>query len=304
MALSGGVDSAVSWRIAQEALGPERVMAISVDTGFSREGAVEEIQQLLGTRNIDYVNAAGEFYAAIEAIPYNTGDDEGYYALVREQIGQTFFRVFHRRMRTIPNVRALIQGTNYADAWESLKKLKQHHNLVEPPEDVEFEQLVEPIARLHKPETRLLAAYLKLPREIVGRQPTPGPELAIRGWGPVTRDRTKACARANRITEEVIRAHYPDPHTRPSQYYVAFAPLPTCAYLGDARNYGLVWVLRAFDCGPDENYASAAPFRFRPEVEEELTQRLTREITMPDGTRFVDLHISRNSKPPLTIELH
>src|SRR5262252_4752210 len=188
LGLSGGVDSAVAFALAQRAYGP-RLHATFVDTGFMREGETEEVRHWFGTAGVSYLEAADIFIEHIEALPYSGPEPAGeahYYDQVRRTVGQCFIDTFVRHAHQQGRAPvALVQGTNYADIIESITNLKAHHNVGGLPARLDV-TVVEPLAGLFKFEIRQLAAYLGLPDEVVYRQPSPGPGLAIRMWGPVT----------------------------------------------------------------------------------------------------------------------
>jgi GMP synthase (glutamine-hydrolysing) len=306
LGLSGGVDSAVAFMLAQRAYGA-RLHATFVDTGFMRQGELEEVRDCFGTQGVSYLDATEVFMEHIEALPYTGPEPAGearYYDRVRRAVGQCFIDTFVRHARQQGRAPiALVQGTNYADIIESITNLKAHHNVGGLPEQLDV-TVVEPIAGLFKFEIRQLAAYLGLPEEIVYRQPSPGPGLAIRMWGPVTRTKTHALRRATRIFEELVRQHYPEPHQRPSQYYLALAPLASCGLMGDDRVYGYAWVMRGVTTRDRESYVTVGAFEFSHAFLQDAARRLTTEVTMDDGTRFVRVFVEVTGKPPSTTEPH
>lgn len=306
LGLSGGVDSSVAFKLAQLAYGT-RLHATFVDTGFMRQGELQEVRGWFGTAGISYLEAGDVFIEHLEAIPYTGPEPQGearYYDQVRRAVGACFIDIFvqHARQQHRAPV-ALVQGTNYADIIESITNLKAHHNVGGLPATLEV-IVVEPLAGLFKFEIRQLAAYLGLPQEIVYRQPSPGPGLAIRMWGPVTRSKTQALRQATRILEELVRQHYPDPRQRPSQYYVALAPLASCGLMGDDRVYGYAWVIRGVVTRERESYVTVGAFAFSQAFLQDAARRLTNEITMDDGTRFVRVFVEVTGKPPSTTEPH
>jgi GMP synthase (glutamine-hydrolysing) len=306
LGLSGGVDSAVAFALALRAYGA-RLHATFVDTGFMREGELEEVRGYFGLEGISYIEAADVFLEHIAALPYTGPEPAGeatYYDQVRREVGQCFIDTFvqHARQQGRAPV-ALVQGTNYADIIESLTNLKAHHNVGGLPARLDV-IVVEPLAGLFKFEIRQLAAYLGLPDEVVYRQPSPGPGLAIRMWGPVTPPKTNALRRATRILEELIRQHYPDPRQRPSQYYLALAPLASCGLMGDDRVYGYAWVIRGVTTRDRESYVTVGAFAFSHAFLQDAARRLTNEVTMEDGTRFVRVFVEVTGKPPSTTEPH
>jgi GMP synthase (glutamine-hydrolysing) len=306
LGLSGGVDSAVAFKLAQQAYG-SRLHATFVDTGFMRAGELQEVRGWFGSEGVAYLDAGDVFIEHIEAIPYTGPEPQGearYYDQVRRVIGACFIDVFVRHAQQQHRTPvALVQGTNYADIIESLTNLKAHHNVGGLPAKLDV-VVVEPLAGLFKFEIRQLAAYLGLPQEIVYRQPSPGPGLAIRMWGPVTRSKTRALRQATGILEELIRTHYPDPHQRPSQYYVALAPLASCGLMGDDRVYGYAWVIRGVVTRERESYVTVGAFAFSQAFLQEAALRLTNEIVMDDETRFVRVFLEITGKPPSTTEPH
>jgi len=306
LGLSGGVDSAVAFALARRAYGT-RLHATFVDTGFMREEELEEVRGYFGLEGISYIEAADVFLEHIAALPYTGPEPAGeatYYDQVRRAVGQCFIDTFvqHARQQGRAPV-ALVQGTNYADIIESLTNLKAHHNVGGLPARLDV-IVVEPLAGLFKFEIRQLAAYLDLPAEVVYRQPSPGPGLAIRMWGPVTPPKTNALRRATRILEELIRQHYPDPRQRPSQYYLALAPLASCGLMGDDRVYGYAWVIRGVTTRDRESYVTVGAFEFSHAFLQDAARRLTNEVTMEDCTRFVRVFVEVTGKPPSTTEPH
>ena len=306
LGLSGGVDSAVAFKLAQRAYGG-RLRATCVDTGFLRQGELAEVRQVFGDSGISYLEAAGDFLPEVESLPYTGPEPQGeadYYDQVRRAIGGRFISTFvgHARGQGRRPV-ALVQGTNYADIIESITNLKAHHNVGGLPAQLDV-NVVEPIAGLFKFEIRQLAAHLGLPEEVVYRQPSPGPGLAIRMWGRVTRAKVEALRRGTRIFEDLVRQHYPQPRQRPAQYYLALAPLASCGLMGDDRVYGYAWVIRGVTTHDRESYVTVSAFDFSAAFLKEAARRLTNEVTMCDGTRFVRVFVEVTGKPPSTTEPH
>jgi GMP synthase (glutamine-hydrolysing) len=302
--LSGGVDSSTAYQLAVHALGRARVFAVYVDNGFMRENETAEVRAYFGDENIDYVDASADFYKEVERVRY-TGSDGLYYKDIRVAIGRKFIEIFQDRLfrfKMKGKVGFLIQGTNESDIIESQTGLKAHHNVGGLPQDISL-NILEPLAGLYKFEIREVAKNLKLPKEIITRQPFPGPGNSIRTWGPVTRAKAQALARANRILEEVIRKHYLNPKDRPCQYYVALMPLLTRGLVGDQGVDGLLWMVRAVGSNGRESYTTVENFWLNRECQEELSFRLTNEIKM-DGIPFVGVTVMITGKPPATTEPH
>ncbi len=272
-----------------------------------REGELEEVRDWFGTDGVSYLDAQEIFLEHVEALAYTGPEPNGeaaYYDQVRRTVGGCFIDCFVGHARQLGRTPvALVQGTNYADIIESITNLKAHHNVGGLPDKLDVE-VVEPLAGLFKSEIRQLAAFLGLPEEVVYRQPSPGPGLSIRMWGPVTRAKTRALRQATRILEDLMRTHYPAPRQRPSQYYVALAPLASCGLMGDDRVYGYAWVIRGVLTRERESYVTVSAFAFSPDFLREAALRLTNEVSMQDGTRFVRVFVEVTGKPPSTTEPH
>jgi GMP synthase (glutamine-hydrolysing) len=286
-----------------------------------RDGETEEIHAVFGDEGVTYVDASDAFHACIEAVPYpaegHPAECEGsYYELIRKAMGACFIDVFVSEARRLfsgatqnedravhENAFALLQGTNASDIIESETGLKSHHNVGGLPDQLNVE-IVEPLAGLYKFEIRLLAEALGLPKEIVFRQPFPGPGLALRTWGKLSRDLAPPLRAANRILEEVLRSHYPDIHTRPCQYYAGLAPLPSTGLMGDARVIGYAWWIRMVTSRRRESYSTLGVFEPTWAFMQELSHRLTSETRMLDGTPFVRVGYEVTGKPPSTVEPH
>ncbi len=305
--LSGGVDSSVAFRIAERAFG-DRLHGIYVNTGWFREGETDEVRDVFGSRHISYVDASEEFYEALDHVEYPIGlaptdAEHRYYEAVRKCIGAKFIDVFVKHARGLGRpASALIQGTNAADIIESQTGLKSHHNVALPKQL--GVNILEPLAGLYKSEIRELARYLRLPEEIVYRQPFPGPGLAIRTWGKLQRSYAPPLRRANLILEEVVRKHYPQHANRPCQYYVALMPLPSTGLIGDERVIGYAWGVRMVWSEDRESYASLEVKPITAEFQAELSARLVGETSMENGTRFVRVFYELTGKPPSTTEPH
>lgn len=304
--LSGGVDSAVAFRLAQQAYG-DRVHGIFVDTGWMRAGETEEVRAIFGDEHVTYVDAASTFHEAIEAVPYPASGsacerEYRYYEAIRKTVGRVFIEVFVGEAKRQGGAEALIQGTNAADIIESQTGLKSHHN-VALPELLEV-AVLEPLAGIYKVEIRKLALGLGLPEEVAYRQPFPGPGLTLRNWGRLDRSLAPLLQHGNRILEETVKKHYPDYADRPCQYYVAPMPLPSTGIMGDERVVGYSWMVRMVAARTRESYASLDVFRPTAAFNDELVQRLTTETVHPDGSRFVNVLLNITPKPPSTTEPH
>lgn len=287
--LSGGVDSAVAAALVAEAIG-ERLTCIFVDHGLLRAGEGEQVEETFRSHfevELVHVKAEDRFLEQLEGV----SDPE----LKRKLVGETFIRVFEEAANSAGEAEYLVQGTLYPDVIESgsdsAATIKTHHNVGGLPEDMQFE-LVEPLRDLFKDEVRAVGEELGLPEEIVWRQPFPGPGLAVRIIGEVTRERLETLRSADSIIVEEIR--------RASLYrdiWQAFGVLPairTVGVQGDGRTYAYPLIVRAVT---SEDAMTADWARIPHELLEKISSRIINEV--PDINR-VAYDIS--SKPPATIE--
>ena len=287
--LSGGVDSSVAAALVHEAVG-DQLTCIFVDHGLLREGEAEQVEETFRDHfhiNLIHVKAQDRFLERLDGV---TEPERK-----RKIIGETFIRVFEDVARDLSDARFLVQGTLYPDVIESgtsdAATIKTHHNVGGLPEDMAFE-LVEPLRDLFKDEVRAVGEELGLPEEIVWRQPFPGPGLAVRIIGEVTRERVGILQRADAIVLEEIR--------RAGLYreiWQAFGVLPaihTVGVQGDSRTYAHPLIVRAVT---SEDAMTADWARIPYEVLERISSRVINEVP---GINRVAYDIS--SKPPATIE--
>ncbi|NYT17766.1 MAG: glutamine-hydrolyzing GMP synthase subunit GuaA [Methanomicrobiales archaeon] len=278
IALSGGVDSSVCAALAARAIG-ERLIPIYVDTGLMRKGETERIAQMFGHLNLHIVHAEEEFLSALSGIV----DPEQ----KRKVIGERFIRVFEREA-TRTGARYLLQGTIYPDRIESEGGIKSHHNVGGMPLHMKFEKVIEPIRDLYKDEVREVAGALELPPEIQHRMPFPGPGLAVRVIGEVTREKIDVVREANAIVEEELVDRY-----LPWQCFAAVLALGT-GVKGDNRVHGWIVSVRAVN---SRDGMTADPLEIPYDMLGHLASRITAEI--PSVARVV---YDITPKPPATIE--
>jgi GMP synthase (glutamine-hydrolysing) len=278
IALSGGVDSSVCAALAYRAIG-DRLVPIYVDTGLMRKGETERIAQMFGHLNLHVVHAEEEFISALAGIT----DPE----VKRKAIGERFIRVFEREARKT-GAPYLLQGTIYPDRIESEGGIKSHHNVGGMPILMEFEKVIEPIRDLYKDEVREVAGALGLPPEIQHRMPFPGPGLAVRIIGEVTREKIEVVREANWIVEEELVDRY-----LPWQCFAAVLGLGT-GVKGDNRVHGWIVSVRAVN---SRDGMTADPIEIPYEVLGVIASRITSEI--PSVSRVV---YDVTPKPPATIE--
>ncbi len=290
--LSGGVDSSVAAVLIHEAIG-DQLHCVLVDTGLLRENEAEQVMALFRDHyNIPLVlrDAADLFLGKLEGV-----DDP---ERKRKIIGATFIDVFDEEAQKLGGADFLAQGTLYPDVIESLSvaggpsaTIKSHHNVGGLPERMKM-KLVEPLRDLFKDEVRALGRELGIAEELVGRHPFPGPGLAIRVPGAVTRERVEILRRADAIyIEEIRKAGLYD------EIWQAFAvllPVRTVGVMGDERSYDHACVLRAVT-STDGMTADSYPF-----AHEFIARVATRIINQVQGINRVSYDVT--SKPPGTIE--
>ncbi len=290
-ALSGGVDSSVVALLLHKAIGDD-LTCIFVDNGVLRAGEVSEVrgvfQDVFGV-NLVVVDAKDLFLDKLAGVT----DPEK----KRRIIGHTFIEVFESEAAKIGKVDYLAQGTLYPDVIESVSfkgpsaVIKSHHNVGGLPEHMKME-LVEPLRELFKDECREVGRELGLPETIVGRQPFPGPGLAIRIMGEVTRERLKTVRQADSIVLEEMRAA--EMYHKVWQSFAVLAPVKTVGVMGDERTYEDVIALRVVD---SVDAMTADWTRVPYQVLATISSRIINEV---DGVNRVVFDIS--SKPPATIE--
>lgn len=300
-AVSGGVDSAVATALAHRAVG-DRLTAMFVDTGLLRKGEREQVIQVLQHGlgiPLRVVDAQERFLQALQGV---TDPEEK-----RRIVGHTFIRVFEEEARRLGQPRFLVQGTIYPDVIESraaerrhAARIKTHHNVGGLPAHMDF-QLVEPLRYLFKDEVRRLGLALGLPETLVWKQPFPGPGLAIRCLGPVTRERLQVLREADAIfREELEKAGYLGPPHRVSvtprvaQAFAVLLPVRTVGVMGDQRTYQEVVALRAV---VTEDFMTAD---WAPLPRQLLARVASRIVNQVPGVNRVVYDIT--SKPPATIE--
>jgi len=288
-ALSGGVDSSVAAVLVHKAVG-EQLTCIFVDHGFMRKGEPEQVKKTFVEQfNLDlrFVDASERFLNKIKGV----SDPEQ----KRKLIGEEFIRVFEDEAAKLGKVDFLVQGTIYPDIVESgtdtAATIKSHHNVGGLPEDITFE-LVEPLKMLFKDEVRQVGLELGLPEEIVWRQPFPGPGLAVRVIGEVTREKLEYVREADAIVrEEIQKAGL---HRDIWQYFAVLPSIRSVGVMGDGRTYGYPIIIRAVT-SVDAMTADWA--KLPHDLLEKMSNRIVNEIR---GVNRVVYDIT--SKPPGTIE--
>ncbi|GGB16629.1 GMP synthase [glutamine-hydrolyzing] [Sphingomonas metalli] len=290
--LSGGVDSAVAAVLIHEAIG-EQLTCVFVDHGLMRAGEADQVVGLFrGHYNIPlvHVNAETLFLSGLAGVT----DPEA----KRKFIGKTFIDVFEEEARKIGGAQFLAQGTLYPDVIESVSftggpsvTIKSHHNVGGLPERMNM-QLVEPLRELFKDEVRALGRELGLPDIFVGRHPFPGPGLAIRIPGEVSKERCDILRKADAIyLEEIRNAGLYDAIW---QAFAVLLPVRTVGVMGDARTYDSVLALRAVT---SVDGMTAQAFQFPGDFLPRVATRIINEVKGVNRVTY-----DYTSKPPGTIE--
>jgi GMP synthase (glutamine-hydrolysing) len=287
--LSGGVDSAVAAALVHKAIG-DQLTCVFVDHGLLRAGEAEQVER-------DYVAATGIKLKVVDASERFLGALAGVTdpEQKRKLIGREFIRVFEDAVP--PETRFLVQGTLYPDVVESgggtgTANIKSHHNVGGLPEDMQF-QLVEPLRTLFKDEVRALGATLGLPEAMVWRHPFPGPGLAIRIIGEVTKTNLRILRAADLIAREELAASGVDRQVWQFPV-VLLADVRSVGVQGDGRTYGHPIVLRPVS---SEDAMTADWSRLPYDLIARISTRITNEVN--DVNRVV---LDVTSKPPGTIE--
>ena len=292
-ALSGGVDSSVVAQLLNKAIG-KKLHCIFVNTGLLRKDEEKQVVATFKKRlkiNLTYVNAEKEFIRKLS----NISDPEK----KRKIIGNLFIKIFERYAKKIKNVKFLAQGTLYPDLIESrsvtgsqTSKIKSHHNVGGLPKKMKL-KLVEPLKFLFKDEVRKLGLELNLSREIISRHPFPGPGLAIRMPGIITKEKINILKEADNYFIQALRDH--NLYHKIWQAYAALLPVKTVGVMGDNRTYEYLCLLRAIT---SEDGMTADFYEFKKSFIQEISNKIVNSIR---GINRVVYDIT--SKPPSTIEL-
>jgi GMP synthase (glutamine-hydrolysing) len=294
-AVSGGVDSSVAAALVHKAIG-DQLVAVFVNTGLLRKNEPEQVvvafREMLGAELVA-VDAADEYFAALKG---ETDPEKK-----RKIVGEKFIRIFEKEAKDLGQPPFLVQGTIYPDVVESsapdrnkADKIKTHHNVGGLPEDMTFE-LVEPLRYLFKDEVRAVGEALGLPKDMVWRQPFPGPGLTVRCLGEVTPERADRLREADAILiEELSAAGLLGKGAGTSQAFVVLLPVRSVGVMGDQRTYQEACAIRAV---LTDDFMTADWARIPYDVLAKVSTRIVNEVR---GINRVVYDIT--SKPPATIE--
>lgn len=289
--LSGGVDSAVAASLLYRAIG-DRLTCVFVDNGLLREGEAAQVEEVFSGQfgyDLRAIDASEEFLSELEGV---TDPEQK-----RKIIGRVFVEVFEKESKTIENAEFLAQGTLYPDVIESVSVrgpaavIKSHHNVGGLPERMDL-KIVEPLRELFKDEVRQAGLELGLPEHVIWRHPFPGPGLAIRIVGEITRERLTILRAADLIVREEIKAN--GLHRDIWQALCVLLPVRSVGVMGDDRTYESVLAIRAVGS------LDGMTADWYPIPHEVLGRMSTRIINEVAGINRVVYDIS--NKPPATIE--
>lgn len=290
LALSGGVDSSVTAVLLNKAIGKD-LTCVFVDHGLLRKDECDFVEKTFQGSfglNLIRVNAEERFLSKLIGI---TEPEQK-----RKIIGEEFIHVFEEEAKKLGKIHALAQGTIYPDVVESGKGdaavIKSHHNVGGLPDVISFEQIVEPLRELFKDEVREIGQQLGIPQELVWRQPFPGPGLAVRVIGEVTREKLSILREADAIFREEIQKAGMEHDV--NQYFAVLTDLRSVGVKGDDRTYGYTVALRAVTT---DDFMTAEWSHLPYDVLEKASRRITNEVK--SITRVV---YDITSKPPATVE--
>ena len=287
LALSGGVDSSVAAALLAEAVG-DQLTCVFVDHGFMRLDEGDEVERAFSKWNLNFVRVDAEerFLTKLKGVEEPERK--------RKIIGEEFIRVFEAEAKKIGKVDFLAQGTIYPDVIESgagnAAVIKSHHNVGGLPDYVDFKEIIEPLRMLFKDEVRQLGRELGLPEYLVSRQPFPGPGLAIRVIGELTKEKLDTLRRADFIfRDEVAKAN-----CEASQYFAVLTNTRSVGVMGDGRTYDYTLALR---CVTTSDFMTAEWTRLPYDLLDRVSTRIVNEVA---GVNRIVYDIT--SKPPATIE--
>ena len=287
LGLSGGVDSSVCAALLAKAI-PNQLTCIFVDHGMMRKNEGDEVEKAFSDRDLNFVrvNAEARFLEKLKDVVEPEQK--------RKIIGTEFVRVFEEEANKIEGATLLAQGTIYPDVVESgankSATIKSHHNVGGLPKDIKFKGLVEPLRGLFKDEVRALGRRLHLPSELVNRQPFPGPGLAVRVVGAITKDKLDLLREADAIFREEMKNF----GAKADQYFAVLTDTRSVGVMGDFRTYGYTIALRAV-LTSDFMTCEYAPLSHK--LLGKCSERIVNEI---QGISRVVYDVT--GKPPATVE--
>lgn len=287
LGLSGGVDSSVCAALLSKAV-PGQLFCVFVDHGLMRKNEGDEVEAAFVNRDLHFirVNAEQRFLSKLAGVT----DPE----TKRKIIGAEFIAVFEEEARKLSNIKYLAQGTIYPDVIESgannSANIKSHHNVGGLPERMDFRGIIEPLRGLFKDEVRVLGHRLGLPAALVERQPFPGPGLAIRVIGDITKEKLEMLRDADAIFRQELEAAHYDAH----QYFAVLTNVRSVGVMGDGRTYDYTVALRAIRTS---DFMTCTFAEVPYEILGKVSSRIVNEV--PHINRVV---YDITGKPPATVE--
>jgi len=287
LGLSGGVDSTVCAALLAKAL-PGRLHCIFVDHGLMRKNEGDEVEEAFKDRELNFIRVDAEtrFLSRLAGVT----DPEA----KRKIIGEEFIRVFEEESKKLSDVHYLAQGTIYPDVVESGPKgsvtIKSHHNVGGLPEKIDFKGIVEPLRALYKAEVRQLGRHLGLPAILTDRQPFPGPGLAVRCIGEITKEKLDVLRDADYIFREELESS----GIHADQYFAVLTNTHSVGIRENARTYGYTVALRAVET---TDYMTCRYVPLPHDLLGKTSERITTEV--PGISRVV---YDITHKPPATVE--
>ena len=290
LGLSGGVDSSVAAALISKAIG-KRLTCVFIDHGLMRKDEGDFVEQTftqLFDMNFVRLNCQDRFLSKLKGVTEPETK--------RNIIGEEFYNAFFGYIRESEKSCCFAQGTIYPDRIESGKgdaaKIKTHHNLVNPPEDIKFEKIIEPLRDLFKDEVRAVGEKLGLPKELVWRQPFPGPGMGVRVIGEVTAERVRILQDADAILrDEMDKCGYAE---KMSQFFAVLPGVKTVGVMGDERTYSELVAIRAVTT---DDFMTADWAQIPYDILGRVSNRIINEV---DKVNRVVYDIT--SKPPGTVE--
>ncbi len=290
LGLSGGVDSSVAAALISKAIG-KRLTCVFIDHGLMRKDEGDFVEQTftqLFDMNFVRLNCQDRFLSKLKGVTEPETK--------RNIIGEEFYNAFFGYIRESEKSCCFAQGTIYPDRIESGKgdaaKIKTHHNLVNPPKDIKFEKIIEPLRDLFKDEVRAVGEKLGLPKELVWRQPFPGPGMGVRVIGEVTAERVRILQDADAILrDEMDRCGYAE---KMSQFFAVLPGVKTVGVMGDERTYSELVAIRAVTT---DDFMTADWAQIPYDILGRVSNRIINEV---DKVNRVVYDIT--SKPPGTVE--
>ena len=289
LALSGGVDSTVAAALLHKAIG-EQLICVFIDHGLMRKDEPKKIKSHYDNLHlhVDYVDASDMFLNALKGVE----DPEK----KRKIIGEKFIEAFTLQAQKYGSIDYLAQGTIYPDLIESGSLngnlIKSHHNVGGLPKSIPFKGIIEPLASLFKDEVRKLGLELGVAEELVFRQPFPGPGLAVRIVGEITREKIRMVQEADAILDEVIRKR--KFKNKIAQYFVVLTNMKSVGVMGDMRTYNYTVALRAVTTS---DFMTANYVKLPYSLLDEVSRRIVNEVSSVNRVVY-DI----TNKPPSTIE--